>query len=89
MRVKTSLDWDKVSQPLVAQMHSAPQASRKDLAKMLGAVTGLVQKLANEEVLLRQTRKTSSLRQQELLVQIEDALDNYEKWLMWAHLAHG
>ena len=89
MRVKTSTDWNKVSSPYVSQMHSAPVKTQKDLARMLGNVTGLVDLLGREEVRMRQTKRESTPRQQELLAQIEQAIDEYEKWLMLAHLAHG
>ena len=56
---------------------------------MLGNVTGLVDLLGREEVRMRQTKRESTPRQQELLAQIEQAIDEYEKWLMLAHLAHG
>jgi hypothetical protein len=55
----------------------------------LGNVTGLVHDLANEEVELRRMHKESSPRQQALLVQIEQAIDTFEQWLMLAHLQHG
>jgi CRISPR/Cas system Type II protein with McrA/HNH and RuvC-like nuclease domain len=89
MRVQKSTDWNNVSSPYVSQMHSAPANTRKDLARMLGNVTGLVDQLGREEVRMRQTKRDSTPRQQELLAQIEQAIDEYEKWLMLAHLAHG
>jgi hypothetical protein len=89
MRLKKSTDWDRLSLPYMSQMHSAPQTCRKDLAKLLGNVTGLVHDLANEEVELRRMHKESSPRQQALLVQIEQAIDTFEQWLMLAHLQHG
>ena len=88
MRVKTSLDWDTVSIPLLAQMHSAPQQSRKDLARFLGNVTGLIQSLGREEVEMRRCKRTTSIRQQELLLQIDDAITTFEQYLMWAHLSY-
>ena len=89
MRVKTSLDWQTVSLPLVSQMHSAPPRTRKDLAKMIGHVTGLVQQLGNEEVLMRQTTRSYTPKQQELLVEIEESIVEFEKWLLIAHLSYG
>ena len=89
MRVQKSTDWDFASLPLLDQMRSAPQSTRKDLAKLLGNVTGLVQQLGREEVELRRLNKPTSRVQQELLVRIEEAIVQYEQWLMLAHLAHG
>ena len=89
MRVQNSLDWDQVSSDLRAQMHAAPALCRKDLARMIGSIEGLVQKLGSEEVDLRRLRKESSPRHQELLDQINKSITEYEKWLMLAHLQHG
>jgi hypothetical protein len=89
MRVQTSLDWDQVSSEMRAQMHAAPVLCRKDLARMIGSIEGLVQKLGGEEVDLRRNRKESSPRQQALVDQINKSITEYEKWLMLAHLQHG
>jgi hypothetical protein len=89
MRVQNSLDWNKVSSDLRAQMHSAPVLCRKDLARMIGSIEGLVQKLGSEEVELRRNRKESSPRHQELLAQINESINEYEKWLMLALLQYG
>jgi len=89
MRVKNSLDWDPVSFEFRGKMHSAPAACRKDLARMIGAIEGMVQKLANEEVELRRNRKDTSLKHHELLERINQSIDDFEKWLMLAHLQHG
>jgi len=88
MRVQTSLDWAGVSTPLLAQMHSAPQPARKDLAKFLAVVTGLVQDLGREEIEMRRCKRTTSIRQQNLLQQIEDAIITFEQYLMWAYLSY-
>lgn len=89
MRVRTSLDWDKVGGELRGSVHTAPQACRKDLARMIGHVEGLVQKLGSEEVDLRRNKKFTSPKSQELLAQINESINEYEKWLMLAHLQHG
>jgi hypothetical protein len=89
MRVQTSLDWNPVSSDLRAQMHSAPSQCRKDLARMIGGIEGLVHKLGSEEVELRRNRKASSPRQQELLTSINESINEFEKWLMLALLQHG
>ena len=89
MRVKTSLDWEKVSPYFVAQMHSAPLVTQKDLAKMLGNITGLVNELSREEVLLRNKRKFTSPHSQQLIAKINESIEEYEKWLMFAHLSNG
>jgi hypothetical protein len=89
MRVQTSTDWDSVSLPLVAQMHAAPQYTRKDLARMLGNIAGLVQRLGQEEVELRRNKKMDSLIKRELLEEIEQAIVQFEQWLVLAHLTHG
>jgi len=89
MRILISTDWDKVSLPLLSQMHSAPQFCRKDLAKLLGNVTELVHELGKEEVELRRMRKDSSPKQQELLQRIDLAIETFEQWLVLAHLQGG
>jgi len=89
MHVRTSLDWDNVSAHLRGQMHTAPAVCRKDLARMIGAIEGMVQRLANEEVELRRNRKDTSAKHQDLLDRINQAIDDFEKWLMLAHLQHG
>ena len=89
MRVQNSLDWDKVSSEMRAQMHTAPAQCRKDLARMIGSIEGLIQKLGSEEVDLRRLRKESSPRHQELLAQINESITEYEKWLMLAYLQYG
>ena len=70
-------------------MHSAPAACRKDLARMIGAIENLAQRLANEEVELRRTRKDTSIKHNELLERINQAIEDFEKWLMLAYLQHG
>lgn len=89
MRIQTSTDWDSVSLPLLAQMHAAPQSTRKDLARMLGNITGLVQRLGQEEVELRRNKKTDSPTKRKLLEEIEQAIIQFEQWLVLAHLTHG
>jgi hypothetical protein len=89
MHVENSLDWDKASAEMRAQMHAAPAQCRKDLARMIGSIEGLVQKLGGEEVELRRNRKESSPRHATLLDQINKSITEYEKWLMLAHLQHG
>jgi len=89
MRVKSSLEWTSVSSELRGQMQVAPLHCRKDLARMIGGIENLVHKLGSEEVELRRNRKESSARHQELLVRINESIDEYEKWLILAHLQHG
>lgn len=89
MRVKNSLDWAPISSELRAQMHSAPNQCRKDLARMIGSIEGKVHKLGSEEVELRRNRKDTSPRYEELLTQINESITEYEKWLMLAYLQHG
>ena len=89
MRVQKSTDWDRVSLPLLSQMHAAPQNTRKDLARLLGHVTGFVMELSREEVELRRTKKQTSPKREKLLVDIEDSINEYEKWLLLAYLQHG
>lgn len=88
MRIQTSLDWASVSTPMVAQMREAPLPARKDLVRFLSNVTGLVQSLGREEVEMRRCKRTTSIRQQELLLQIDDAITTFEQYLMWAHLSY-
>lgn len=89
MRIKTSLDWDRVGTDLRHSMQTAPAVCRKDLARMLGHIEGLVQELSGEEVNLRRVRKFSSATSSRLLSEINESINEYEKWLMLAHLQHG
>ena len=89
MRVQTGLDWDRVGSELRDSMRRAPPQCRKDLARMIGHIEAMVVELSGEEVLLRRTKKTTSVTAQKLLAQINEAILEYEKWLMLAHLQHG
>ncbi len=89
MLVNYSLDWQIVGAELRQSMQTAPATCRKDLARMIGHIEGLVQKLGSEEVELRRTKKTSSIKSQELLAAINESINEFEKWLMLAHLQHG
>jgi hypothetical protein len=89
MRVQTGLDWDRVGGELRDNMRQAPIQCRKDLARMIGHIEALVSDLSGEEVLLRRTRKNTSVTAQRLLAQINEAILEYEKWLMLAHLQYG
>jgi len=89
MRLNTALDWDKVGTELRNSMMTAPQRCRKDLARMLSQIEALVQKLGGEEVILRRNKKFTSVTAQQLIAQINESINEYEKWLMLAHLQHG
>ena len=89
MRVKTALDWDRVGAELRDSMHRAPAQCRKDLARMLGHIEGLVQQLGGEEVVLRRNKKFSNATSERLLADINESINEYEKWLMLAYLQHG
>jgi hypothetical protein len=89
MRINTSLDWAQVESNLRAQMHTAPSQTRKDLARMIGNIEGLVQALGRHEVDMRRNKHQTTIKQQELLNKIEEAILDYEKWLMFAYLGHG
>ncbi len=89
MRVQTGLDWDRVGGELRDSMRTAPARCRKDLARMIGHIEGLVVELSGEEVLLRRNKKHTSVTAQKLLAEINEAILEYEKWLMLAHLQHG
>jgi hypothetical protein len=56
---------------------------------MIGHIEALVSDLSGEEVLLRRNRKNTSVTAQRLLAQINEAILEYEKWLMLAHLQYG
>jgi hypothetical protein len=89
MRVQTAVDWDKVGAELRNNMHAAPTKCRKDLSRMLGHIEGLVQKLGAEEVVLRRTKKATSPVADQFRAQINESINEYEKWLMLAYLQHG
>ena len=89
MEIKTALEWNAVSTRLRTQMHSAPARCKKDLAKMIGRIEGLVHQLGSEEVEMRRGKKTTSPRHAELLERINQSIIDFEQWLMLAHLQHG
>ena len=89
MRVKVALDWDRVGADLRNSMHAAPAKCRKDLARMLGHIEGLVQRLGAEEVELRRNKKFTNAKSQQLLTDINESINEYEKWLVLAYLQHG
>ena len=89
MRVKTALDWDRIGGELRDSMRRAPAQCRKDLARMIGHIEALVVELSGEEVLLRRHNKFSNATSERLLAQINESINEYEKWLMLAHLQHG
>ena len=89
MRVKTSLDWDPIATELRGKMHAAPAVCRKDLARMIGTIVGMVQRLGQEEVELRRNKKDTGPKHQDLVERINEAIDDFEKWLMFAYLSHG
>jgi hypothetical protein len=89
MRINHSLEWNNVSTQLRGQMQTAPVQCRKDLARMVGNVEALVQKLGQEEVEMRRNKKTHSPRHHAILEQIEASIYEFERWLVLAHLSHG
>ena len=89
MRVRTALDWDRVGAELRDSMHRAPAQCRKDLARMIGHIESLVVCLSGEEVILRRNRKFSNATSEQLLAQINESINEYEKWLMLALLQYG
>ena len=89
MEIKTALEWNAVSTRLRAQMQAAPAMCKKDLAKMIGRIEGLVHRLGSEEVEMRRGKKTTSVRHAELLGSINQSIIDFEQWLMLAHLQHG
>ena len=70
-------------------MHSAPAMCKKDLAKMIGRIEGLVHQLGSEEVEMRRGKKTTTPRHASLLGQINQSITDFDQWLMLAHLQHG
>jgi len=89
MLVQYSLDWAPVSANLRSQMHAAPQRCKKDLSRMIGHMESIAQELSALEVELRRNRKESSAKHQQLLDRLNESINEYEKWLMLAHLQHG
>jgi hypothetical protein len=89
MRVRTALDWERVSGELRASIHTAPARCKKDLTRMIGHIEDLVHKLANEEVTLRRNKKFTSPASERLLAEINESINEYEKWLMLALLQYG
>ncbi len=56
---------------------------------MIGNVEGLVQQLGGEEVEMRRNKRERSPRQITLLTRINESINEFEKWLVLAHLQHG
>lgn len=89
MHIKNSSDWNTFGSKLHAQFMSAPQKAKSDLAKMYARINNLVTDLSKEEVELRRNKRETSPRHQELLNKINEAVDEFEKWLMFAQLSLG
>jgi hypothetical protein len=88
MKVQKATDWQEVSRPLMEQMRTAPHSTRKDLARMIAQIDLLVHALASEEVVMRRERRDSTLKQQKILPEIEEAIANFERYVFLAHLGH-
>jgi hypothetical protein len=86
MRLKNSLDWAQLRSDLFKLTESAPRSMRKDLAKMLGNITELVQQLSTAELYIRRGQSSQIARRDRLLEDIEAGIDQYEKWVMYAYL---
>jgi hypothetical protein len=56
---------------------------------MIGHMEAIAQELSALEVELRRNRKESSPKHQQLVNQLNESINEYEKWLMLAHLQHG
>jgi hypothetical protein len=56
---------------------------------MIGHMESIAQELSALEVELRRNRKESSAKHQQLLDRLNESINEYEKWLMLAHLQHG
>jgi hypothetical protein len=89
MEIKNALEWNDVSTRLRSQMQAAPATCKKDLAKMIGQIENLVHQLGSEEVEMRRCKKTTTPRHALLLERINQSINEYDKWLMLAHLQHG
>jgi hypothetical protein len=87
MQIKNSTDWNALGSGLHAQFMAAPQRAKSDLAKMYARINSLVTELSREEVELRRNKRETSLRHQELLIKINEAVDEFEKWLVFAQLS--
>lgn len=89
MQIKNSTDWNTLGTNLHAQFMAAPQRAKSDLAKMYSRINSLVTELSREEVELRRNKRETSPRQQEILTKINEAIDEFEKWLVFAQLSLG
>ena len=89
MEIKNALEWNDVSTRLRSQMQAAPATCKKDLAKMIGQIENLVHQLGSEEVEMRRCKKTTTPRHALLLERINQSINEYDNWLMLAHLQHG
>lgn len=70
---------------LYVQLHDLQWEHRRDLSKMGAAIEHLLSDLSKESVNCHRTRKLTK-RYQDLNIQIQEALDNFEKHLLLAKL---
>jgi hypothetical protein len=82
MKIETSLDWDNVNTELKSQLSQL--SYNNDLRKMLKTIDTLVEQLSQLEVEARRTKSTTRTTQK--VTEINEAITNFEKWLMMAML---
>ncbi len=82
MKIETSLDWEKVNTELKGQL--AELSYNNDLRKMLKTIDTLVEQLSQLEVEARRTKNNTRTRAK--VAEINEAITNFEKWMMIAML---
>ena len=84
MQIQTALDWQEVSSKIHSDLHSL--GYNPDLQKMFSNVQLMVTELSKLEVDARRNHNT--LRVDECLVKINEAIDRLEKLLLIAKLIY-
>ena len=82
MKIQTSLDWEVASAELKSQLTQL--SYNNDLRKMLKSIDIMVSQLSILEVEARRTKNTT--RTKPKLAEINEAIDNLDKWITMAIL---
>jgi len=82
MHIHSSLDWNDVHSDLRTQIGQVP--FNPDLRKMLNNISNMVAELSSAEVEARRINKLEYTHDK--VVEINEAIDRLEKFLLIAHL---
>ena len=82
MKIKTSLDWNTVKSGLLSDMQRI--SYNNDLHRMLRAIDHMNMELSKIEVEARRSKNDSRFSAK--LKEINEAVENFEKWIVMAIL---